>query len=97
MLRVDLQCRQSRDSGKRGDGRKSSELGLTPRDPAVAAATAAVLGSERVRRLLSERVADGTLPFHPYNAKWRGAHWVLVALAELGYPAGDESLAPLCE
>jgi hypothetical protein len=25
-------------------------------------------------------------------AKWQGAHWVLVALAELGYPAGDESL-----
>ncbi|MFF5035477.1 hypothetical protein [Nocardia salmonicida] len=72
-------------------------FGLTPRDAVVAAATAAVPGSERVRRLLSERVADGTLPFHPYNAKWRGAHWVLVALAELGYPAGDESLAPLRE
>ena len=27
-------------------------------------------------------------------AKWQGAHWVLVALAELGYPAGDESLQP---
>jgi hypothetical protein len=27
-------------------------------------------------------------------AKWQGAHWVLVALAELGYPAGDESLRP---
>jgi hypothetical protein len=25
-------------------------------------------------------------------AKWQGAHWVLVALAELGYPAGDASL-----
>lgn len=72
-------------------------FGLTPRDAVVAAAAAAVPGSERVRRLLSERVADGTLPFHPYNAKWRGAHWVLVALAELGYPAGDESLAPLRE
>ena len=27
-------------------------------------------------------------------AKWQGAHWVLVALAELGYPAGDGSLQP---
>ena len=26
-----------------------------------------------------------------------GAHWVLVTLAELGYPAGDESLIPLRE
>ncbi|MGF0319146.1 hypothetical protein [Nocardia fluminea] len=72
-------------------------LGLGPRDASVAAATEAIPGSERVRRLLSERVADGTLPFHPYNAKWRGAHWVLVALAELGYPAGDQSLVPLRE
>lgn len=72
-------------------------FGLTARDPAVAAAAAAVPESDRVQCLLSERVADGTLPFHPYNAKWRGAHWVLVALAELGYPAGDESLVPLRE
>ncbi|MFC9962628.1 hypothetical protein [Nocardia ignorata] len=72
-------------------------LGVPPLDPAVATAAAAVPGSERVRRLLSERLADGTLPFHPYNAKWRGAHWVLVSLAELGYPAGDDSLVPLRE
>lgn len=25
-------------------------------------------------------------------AKWRGAHWTLAMLAEIGYPAGDESL-----
>src|SRR4051795_7956177 len=40
-----------------------------------------VRGSERVRRLLSERGDDGTIPLHPY-AKWRGAHWVLAVLAE---------------
>lgn len=72
-------------------------LGVPPSDPAVITAAAAIPGSERVRRLLSERLVDGTLPFHPYSAKWRGAHWVLVALAELGYPAGDESLVPLRE
>ena len=27
-------------------------------------------------------------------AKWQGAHWVLITLAELGYPAGDGSLQP---
>ncbi|WP_280306936.1 hypothetical protein [Nocardia neocaledoniensis] len=72
-------------------------LEAPPLDPAVVAAAAAIPGSERVRRLLSERLADGTLPFHPYSAKWRGAHWVLVALAELGYPPGDDSLVPLRE
>lgn len=52
--------------------------------------------SPRVRRLLSEREANGRIPFHPY-AKWYGAHWVLAALADLDYPAGDERLIPLRE
>jgi hypothetical protein len=51
--------------------------------------------SARVAALLSEREADGTISAHPYQAKWYGAHWVLVTLAELGYPAGDEALIPL--
>jgi hypothetical protein len=44
--------------------------------------------------LLSERGPDGTIDTHPY-AKWFGAHWVLVTLAELGYPSGEHSLTPL--
>jgi len=51
---------------------------------------------ERTRRLLSERGADGKIPYHPY-AKWYGAHWALVMLAEMDYPAGDEELIPLRE
>jgi hypothetical protein len=51
---------------------------------------------ERTRRLLSERGKDGKIPYHPY-AKWYGAHWVLVMLAEMDYPAGDEELIPLRE
>lgn len=51
---------------------------------------------ERVRTLLSERSSDGKIPYHPY-AKWYGAHWALVALADLDYPAGDEDLLPLRE
>ena len=50
--------------------------------------------SERVRVLLSERGADGTIANHPYT-KWNGAFWVLATLADLGYPPGDESLVPL--
>jgi hypothetical protein len=53
--------------------------------------------SSRVATVLSERNADGTISAHPYRAKWYGAHWVPATLAELDYPAGDESLMPLRE
>jgi len=55
-----------------------------------------IRSSRRVRSLLSEKGEDGRIPFRPY-AKWYGAHWVLASLADIGYPAGDESLAPLRE
>jgi hypothetical protein len=56
-----------------------------------------VRSSARVATLLSERGRDGSIDAHPYRAKWYGAHWVLVTLAELGYPSGDPSLIPLRE
>ncbi|MDR3637992.1 MAG: hypothetical protein P4L84_29570 [Isosphaeraceae bacterium] len=49
-----------------------------------------------VRELLSGRRDDGTIPVAPYT-KWNGAHWVLVALAEIMYPRQDEALQPLRE
>ena len=52
--------------------------------------------SERVQKLLSLRDSAGRIPGHPYH-KWTGAHWTLAALADLGYPPGDESLVPLRE
>lgn len=52
--------------------------------------------SPRVRHLLSERGADGSIPYHPYS-KWQGAHWVLAGLADIGYPPGDARLIPLRE
>ena len=48
-----------------------------------------VCTSPRVQVLLSERDESGRIPHHPY-AKWVGAHWVLVMLAEAGYPPGDD-------
>jgi hypothetical protein len=57
---------------------------------------AQVQTSPRVVTLLSERQPDGTIDGHPYR-KWSGAHWVLVTLAELGYPTGGQALAPLRE
>ena len=52
---------------------------------------AEVRRSARVKRLL-DGVQD--LPVGAYT-KWRGAHWVLLSLADLGYPEGDERLLPL--
>ncbi|MHB1481300.1 MAG: hypothetical protein ACYCXH_03150, partial [Bellilinea sp.] len=55
-----------------------------------------IRNSERVASLLSERNAEGRLPYHPYT-KWVGAHWVLTILADMEYPAGDRNLIPLRE
>jgi hypothetical protein len=49
-----------------------------------------------VKTLLAERDAAGRIPLDPY-AKWRGAHWVLGCLADLGYPEADPGLLPLRE
>lgn len=57
---------------------------------------AEIPSSRRVLALLSERGADGKIPFYPYG-KWYGAHWVLAQLAELDYPPGDMTLMPLVE
>ena len=49
-----------------------------------------------IQQLLSDRQADGRIPYHPYD-KWFGSHWVLSLLADLGYPEGDVSLKPLMD
>jgi hypothetical protein len=55
-----------------------------------------IRSSPRIKLLLSERRRDGRIPHHPYS-KWYGSHWVLVTLADLGYPPGDKVLVPLRE
>lgn len=67
-----------------------------PASIAMQALQADIRTCERVQMLLSERNAEGRLPYHPYT-KWVGAHWVLTALADLDYPNGDLSLVPLRE
>jgi hypothetical protein len=64
--------------------------------PATRKLQDAIKTSERIRCLLAGRDEHGKLPSHPYS-KWYGAHWVLVALADLDYPPGDETLIPLRE
>jgi len=56
----------------------------------------AIRASPRVAALLAGRASDGRLlrGRHVYQ-KWQGAHWVMAALADLGYPPGDRDLAPM--
>src|SRR5260370_37886259 len=68
----------------------------TPATPEARELQDAIKTSARVRSLLAKRDEHGRLPSHPYS-KWHGAHWVLVALADLDYPPGDETLLPLRE
>ena len=51
--------------------------------------------SPRVKALLA-RSERGSAQEPKVYAKYRGAHWVLAALAEIDYPPRDESLLPMC-
>ena len=55
-----------------------------------------IRASPRVAALLAGRASDGRLlrGRHVYQ-KWQGAHWVMAALADLGFPPGDRDLAPI--
>ena len=54
------------------------------------------LASPRVGALLAGRGADGRLlRGRSVYQKWQGAHWVMAALADLGYPPGDHDLVPM--
>jgi hypothetical protein len=72
-------------------------LGEDPGAPAIWLLREKIKASPRAQTLLSGRDADGRIfdkAYHAYR-KWTGAHWTLVDLAEIGYPAGDVELLPL--
>jgi hypothetical protein len=71
-------------------------LGEDPDSRRIRALQNQIRQSPRVKALLRDAGKDGRLtrPGHPY-AKWQGAHWVLAALADLGYPPGDGALLPM--
>jgi len=69
-------------------------LGEKPENPAMLTLQEEIRKSSRVRTMLERRDADGRFPWHPYS-KWIGAFWTLLMLADIGYPPGDQSLAPL--
>ncbi len=67
-------------------------VGVSNRSADARRARAEIRNGPRVRALLQGQQKDGGFGIHPYK-KWTGAHWRLVALAELGLPAGDPAVA----
>lgn len=51
-----------------------------------------VVDGPLMQQLLADQEADGSFGVHPYT-KWRGAHWRLVSLVDLGLPAGEPHAA----
>jgi len=71
-------------------------LGDDPRSKAMRALREEIRRSPRVRALLSRRAQLGRAgTARQVYYKWQGLHWVLAALADLGYPEGDEMLIPI--
>lgn len=70
-------------------------LGADPQGAEMKALQGEIKTSPRVKQLLSRRNEDGLIePVNHVYSKWQGAHWVLGTLADIGYPAGDETLHP---
>jgi len=73
---------------------RAGVLGEPAGAPQITALREEVRGSAIVSRLLA---SFGAARRPGAYAKWQGAHWALGALADLGYPPGDEALHPLRE
>lgn len=57
-----------------------------------------IVNSKRVRKLLSRTDNKGRIkPVNNPYKKWYGAHWILVRLADIGYPKGQKELLPIRE
>lgn len=71
-------------------------LGEDPESRKVKRIREEIRNSARVSAILANRDSRGRLePRKNIYAKWQGAHWTLATLADIGYPSGDESLAPI--
>lgn len=71
-------------------------LGENPRSKSIHKLREEIRRSPRARQLLSRRDKKGRIePVRQVYRKWFGAHWVLPALADIGYPPGDGKLRPV--
>jgi hypothetical protein len=68
--------------------------GEDPNSRKIGALREEIRRSPRVRALLADREKRFAAGANVY-AKWRGVHWTLAALADLGYPEGDRALLPM--
>jgi hypothetical protein len=73
-------------------------LGEDRQSPEIQALEAEIKRSLRVRALLQKVDESGILQCkrNIYD-KWQGTHWVLMTLADIGYPQGDAALLPLAD
>lgn len=69
-------------------------LGEDPHSKKIRDLREEIRNSPRAKALLAGRDRKFVKEAHVY-ANWRGAHWTLAMLAEIGYPAGDESILPM--
>ena len=68
-------------------------LGENPASRGVRRLQQEIRGCERVQALLARQDAEGRFRGGVYS-KWAGGHWILAALADIGYPSGDRRLLP---
>lgn len=71
-------------------------LGERENSPSMLSLADEIRKSARVRALLDSRDKAGRIPGGVY-AKWFGAHWILLTLAELAYSRGDRARIPIRE
>lgn len=75
---------------------KVNVLGMDRASGEIAALEREIRESTRVRALLQRVDSSGILQgSRSVYDKWQGAHWVLMTLADIGYPRGDETLYPM--
>jgi hypothetical protein len=77
---------------------KVNVLGMNRESDEIQALEEAIKQSPRVKALLQHLDENGILQgSRGVYEKWQGAHWVLMTLADIGYPRGDKSLAPMLD
>ncbi len=77
---------------------KVNVLGQDRRSADIKALEDEVKNSPRVKALLQKVDSSGHLcNERGVYDKWQGTHWVLMTLADIGYPQGDDALRPLAD
>lgn len=77
---------------------KVNVLGMDRGSTEIQALEHQIKQSSRVKALLQHVDASGILQgARGVYDKWQGAHWVLITLADIGYPQGDRALDPMAD